>query len=97
MRQVEERLIILSETGCHAAEGEPAHLTLGQRGVWQDRRLVETVLAMLTLSCHFKKVMHRVWACCQARLHHGGLSRVGAVVWARAQRGWLRASFYGQI
>ena len=24
--------------------------------------IVETVLSMLTLVCHFKKVMHRVWA-----------------------------------
>jgi hypothetical protein len=30
--------------------------------------LVETVLAMLTLICHLKKVMHRVWAYCHARL-----------------------------
>ena len=29
--------------------------------------LVETVLSMLTLVCHFKKVMHRVWAYFQAR------------------------------
>jgi len=30
--------------------------------------LVETRLAMLTLVCHCKRVMHRVWAYCQARL-----------------------------
>ena len=30
--------------------------------------LVETVLSMLTLVCHFKKVMHRGWASVQARL-----------------------------
>jgi hypothetical protein len=30
--------------------------------------LVETVLAMLTLVCHFIKVMHRGWAYFQARL-----------------------------
>ena len=29
---------------------------------------VETVLSMLTLVCHFKKVMHRGWAYFQARL-----------------------------
>jgi len=44
------------------AEGDPANLKLCQRGEWQDRMLVETVLSMLTLVCHFKKVMHRVWA-----------------------------------
>jgi hypothetical protein len=30
--------------------------------------LVETVLSMLTLVCHCKKVMHRGWAYFQARL-----------------------------
>ena len=30
--------------------------------------LVETVLSMLTLVCHFKKVMHRMWDYFQARL-----------------------------
>jgi hypothetical protein len=29
---------------------------------------VETVLSMLTVVCHFKKVMHRVWAYFHARL-----------------------------
>src|SRR6266853_1154742 len=37
-------------------------------GEWEDRMLVETVLSMLTLVCHFKHVMHRVWAYFQARL-----------------------------
>jgi hypothetical protein len=35
---------------------------------WEDRMLVETVLSMLTLVCHLKKVMHRGWAYFQARL-----------------------------
>jgi hypothetical protein len=44
------------------------HLKLCQRGEWEDRMLVETVLSMLTLVCHVKKVMHRGWAYFQARL-----------------------------
>jgi hypothetical protein len=32
------------------------------------RLLVETVLSMLTMVCHFKHVMHRGWADFQARL-----------------------------
>jgi hypothetical protein len=43
-------------------------LKLCQRGEWQDRMLVETVLSLLTLITHFKRVMHRVWAYFQARL-----------------------------
>jgi hypothetical protein len=68
IRQFEERMIVLSDTAFHAAEGDPANLKLCQRGEWEDRMLVETVLSMLTVVCHLKKVMHRVWEYCHARL-----------------------------
>src|SRR6516165_1661019 len=68
IRQVEEQMIVLSDTAFHATEGDPANLKLCQRGAWEDRMLVETVLSRLTLVCHFKKVMHRGWAYFQARL-----------------------------
>ena len=68
VRQCEEQMIVLSDTAFHATEGDPSNLKLCQRGAWQDRMLVETVLSMLTLVCHFKKVMHRVWASFHARL-----------------------------
>jgi hypothetical protein len=68
VRQVEEQMIVLSDTAFHAAEGDPSNLKLCQRGEWEDRMLVETVLSMLTLICHFKKVMHRVWTYFHARL-----------------------------
>jgi len=68
IRQFEERMIVLSDTAFHAAEGDPSTLKLCQRDEWQDRMLVETVLSMLTLVCHCKKVMHRVWASFHARL-----------------------------
>ena len=68
IRQFEERMIILSDTAFHATEGDPSNLKLCQRGEWQDRMLVETVLSMLTVVCHFKRVMHRVWTYFRARL-----------------------------
>jgi len=68
IQQFDGRMIVLSDTAFHAAEGDPANLKLCQRGAWEDRMLVETVLSMLTLVCHFKKVMHRAWAYFQARL-----------------------------
>ena len=68
IRQFEEQMIVLSDTAFHAAEGDPANLKLCQRGEWQDRLLVETVLSMLTLIMHLKKVMHRGWAYFHARL-----------------------------
>ena len=68
IRQVDGRMIVLSDTAFHAAEGDPTNRTRCPRGAWEDRLLVETVLSMLTLVCHFKQVMHRVWAYFQARL-----------------------------
>jgi hypothetical protein len=68
IRQFEERMIVLSDTAFHAAAGDPANLKLCRRGEWEDRILVETVLSMLTVVCHFKKVAHRVWAYFEARL-----------------------------
>ena len=49
IRQVDGRMIVLSDTAFHAAESDPTNLKLCQRGAWEDRLLVETVLSMLTL------------------------------------------------
>src|SRR5713101_7143658 len=68
IQQCDGRMNVLSDTGFHAAEGDPSNLKVCPRGEWQDRMLVETVLSMLTLVCHFKHVMHRVWEYVQARL-----------------------------
>jgi len=64
---LEEERIVLSDTGFHAKEGDPANLKLCTRGTWNTRMLVETVLSMLTGVCHLKKVAHRTWAAFQAR------------------------------
>jgi hypothetical protein len=64
----EEQMIVLSDTGFHAKYGDPPNLKLCERGTWNTRMLVETVLSMLTGVCHFKKVLHRTWAAFQARL-----------------------------
>jgi hypothetical protein len=62
------RSLPCSDTAFHATEGDPTNLKLCERSAWEDRMLVETVLSMLTLVCHFKKVMHRVWTYVHARL-----------------------------
>jgi hypothetical protein len=68
VRQCEARMMVWSETAFHAAEGDPSTLKLCQRGAWQDRLLVETVLSMLTRVSHVQKAMHRGWAYGHARL-----------------------------
>ena len=74
IRQFEERMIILSDMGFHAAEGDPANLKLCQHGEWNDRILMETVLAMLTVGCRLRK---SCTGCGRlphpARVHHSGL------------------------
>jgi hypothetical protein len=80
-RQVEGQMIVLSDTGLHAAGGAPANLKLCERGAWEDRLLVETVLSLLTLVCPFKKVMHRVWAYFHARLAFTMAAFNGLVQW----------------
>lgn len=68
IEQFEDEMIVFSDTHFHAADGDPANLKLCERGEWNDRMLIETVLSMLTLVCHFKKVMHRVWDYFESRL-----------------------------
>ena len=80
-RQCEDQMIVLSETACHATEGDPSPLTLCPRGAWQDRLLVETGLSRLTLVCHVTQVMHRGWAYCQARLAVTMAACNGLVQW----------------
>lgn len=68
IEQFDGEMVILSDTGFHAAEGDPPNLKVCKKGNWNVRMLVETVLSMLTTVCHFKKVGHRVWAYFEARL-----------------------------
>jgi hypothetical protein len=65
---VEDRMVVLGDTGFHAAAGNPSNLKLCRRKEWNTRMLVETVLSMLTGVCHLKKVAHRVAAYFQSRL-----------------------------
>src|SRR5262245_28871501 len=61
IQQVDGRMIVLSDTGFHAAAGDPSNLKLCPRGAWEDRMLVETVLSMLTLVCHLTDLPSRFW------------------------------------
>src|SRR6187397_402471 len=58
----EEEMIVLSDSAFHAKEGDPVNLKLCDRGLWNTRMLVETVLSMIHGVCHLKKVAHRTWA-----------------------------------
>jgi hypothetical protein len=64
----EDEMIVLSDTAFHAKVGDPTNLKICERGLWNTRMLVETVLSMVTGVCHLKKVAHRTWAAFQTRL-----------------------------
>ena len=62
LAQFANRMSGLTATGFHAKTGDPANMKICQRGTWNVRMLVETVLSMLTTGFHCKKMCHRVWA-----------------------------------
>ena len=62
------RTVVFADTGFAKKDWHPDHLRLCQRGEWNDRMLIETTLSMLTLVCHFKKVMHRKWPYFRSRV-----------------------------
>jgi hypothetical protein len=68
IEQFDEKMIVLTDTGFHAKEGDPPNMKICTRGTWNVRMVLETVLSMLTGVCHFKKVGHRVWDYFRARL-----------------------------
>jgi len=68
IKQFEEDMIVLADTGFHAKVGDPKNLKVCQRGTWNVRMVIETVLSMLTLCNHFKHVRHRVWDYFEMRL-----------------------------
>jgi hypothetical protein len=59
--QFDHRMIVLTDTGLHAKTGDRAPRKVCPRGTWNTRRVVETVLSMLTTVCHCKPMHHRVW------------------------------------
>jgi hypothetical protein len=56
----DDRTVRFSDTGFHSAQADPANLKICHRGEWNSRMLLETVLSMLTVVCHAKKMRHRL-------------------------------------
>jgi hypothetical protein len=65
---VQDEMVVFSDSHFVKRDWQPSNLKPCQRGEWNSRMLIETVLSMLTLVCHFKKVMHRAWAYFQSRV-----------------------------
>jgi hypothetical protein len=68
IEEFEGKMIILGDTGFHSKKGDPDNFKLCPRGTWNDRMVIETVLSMLTVVTHFKRVGHRQWEYFKMRL-----------------------------
>jgi len=66
--QFADQSVILVDSNFKTKDDNPANMKVCKRGEWNDRMLVESVLSMLTVVCHFKKVGHRVWQYFRSRL-----------------------------
>ena len=56
----EEKMIVLADSGFHAAVGDPANLKLCPRGHWNERMLIETAFSLLEGVLSLKKIDRRV-------------------------------------
>jgi hypothetical protein len=63
-----EAMALFADEAFAKRNWHPANLKICKRGEWNSRMIIETVLSMLTLVSHFKKVMHRQWAYFKSRL-----------------------------
>jgi len=63
-----KNMVIFADDGFKKKDWHPENLRICERGEWNSRMIVETILSMLTLVCHFKKVMHRAWDYFKSRL-----------------------------
>lgn len=61
-------MVIFADAGFAKKDWFPTNLRLCQRGEWNVRMVVETVLSMLTYVCHFKHMNHKVWRYFETRV-----------------------------
>jgi hypothetical protein len=68
IRELQDDMVVFTDTGFHARQGDPPNMKACKRGTWNERMLVETVLSMLTTVCRLKKLTQRTWAAVRSRL-----------------------------
>jgi len=59
--QVADQMVVFADMSFDKKDWQPVNLRLCQRGEWNVRMVVETVLSMLTYVCNFKHSRHKVW------------------------------------
>lgn len=68
VEQFNEIMVIFADAGFRKIDWLPANLRLCQRGEWNVRMVVETVLSMLTYICQSKRMAHKNWDYFKSRL-----------------------------
>lgn len=68
VEQFKARMIIFADVGFRKVGWQPDNLRLCQRGQWNVRMVVETVLSMLTYICQTKRMAHKNWDYFKSRL-----------------------------
>jgi hypothetical protein len=61
-------MVIFSDAGWGKVDWHPTNLRICQRGEWNVRMVVETVLSMLTRICQLKRSAHRSWTAFESQL-----------------------------
>ena len=54
------RMIVLTDSGFHGTQGDPANMKVCKPRTWGCRMLIETAWSMLTVCCDIKRMRHRV-------------------------------------
>ena len=65
---VAEQMLVFADPHFAKKGWTPPNLKICAKGTWNERMMIETVLSMLTVVCHFKRVGHRVWAYFKSRV-----------------------------
>jgi hypothetical protein len=66
--EVADQMVVFADMSFEKKDWHPTNLRLCQRGEWNVRMVVETVLSMLTYICHFKHSWHKVWVYFETKL-----------------------------
>jgi hypothetical protein len=68
MAEWADQMVLVGDHGFHARAGDPPNLKVCERGTWNDRMVVETVLSLLARVSGAKRMCHRSWDALAARL-----------------------------
>ena len=68
VEEMSDKMVVLADMSFAKKDWLPDNLKLCQRGEWNGRMVVETVLSMLTYICDFKRSRHKVWQYFQSKL-----------------------------